>query len=405
MSTPRPRYDVLIAGGGMVGASMALALARLGLAIGVVEPRPVQSGSQPSYDDRCTALSAGSQRLLEQMQVWPLLAEDTTPIKHIHVSDRGHYGFTRLHAEEEGVNALGYLIPNRVFGTRLYEAITWHDNIDILCPASVTDVTFNRQGAAVTISADGNQATTQTNLLIASDGARSPLRERLGVSSRRHDYGQTAIITNLTPEADHGNWAYERFAGHGPVALLPMSDNRMGAVWVVQSDAAPAILELDDKAFVSAIQARFGYRLGHFVRAGKRIGYPLTLLRAKKQVDNHFAIIGNAAHALHPVAGQGFNLSLRDVATLAETIGTGLEQGEQPGALPLLQRYASQRRRDQTLTIGLTHTLLGAFGSRIAPVTKVRNLGLLGMDLAPGIKHRFAKQAMGLAGRLPRIPS
>ncbi|HET7371149.1 MAG TPA: 2-octaprenyl-6-methoxyphenyl hydroxylase [Gammaproteobacteria bacterium] len=404
MDEIKKQYDILIAGGGMVGASMALALSGLDLDIAVVEPMPVRSDAQPSYDERATAFSAGSRGILEQMTLWPALAEHATPIEHIHVSERGRCGISRLHAIDEGVEALGYILPNRVYGAALHQALRERDGISMLCPASVESVAIEPAWAQVRLSVEDQPVSTRAKLLIVSDGARSPLRERLGVHATVHDYGQSAIIANVTPSEHHGYWAYERFTSQGPVAMLPMSAGRVGAVWTVAAEAADSALELDDETFLHSLQALFGYRLGRFVRAGRRFSYPLKLLRAERQVGPRFAVIGNAAHSLHPVAGQSFNLSLRDVATLAEVVGDALARGQDPGAIDALNRYAARRRRDQRVTVGLTDSLMRTFAPRFGPLAQARNLSLLGFDMLPGIKHLFARQTMGLAGRQPRVP-
>lgn len=404
MDEIKPQYDILIAGGGMVGASMALALSGLDLDVAVVEPTPVRSDAQPSYDERATAFSAGSRAILEQMALWPDLAEHATPIEHIHVSERGRCGISRLHAADEGVEALGYIMPNRVYGAALHGALRERSGVTMLCPASVESVTIEKAWAHVQLKADGRDVATRAKLLVVSDGARSPLRERLGVDVSVHDYQQSAIIANVTPSEHHGYWAYERFTSQGPVAMLPMSAGRVGAVWTVAAEAADSALELDDATFLHSLQALFGYRLGRFLRAGRRFAYPLKLLRAERQVGPRFAVIGNAAHALHPVAGQSFNLSLRDVATLAEVVGDTIGRGEDPGAIAALERYAARRRRDQRLTVGITDGLMRAFAPRFAPLAAARNLSLLGFDVLPGVKHLFARQTMGLAGRVPRVP-
>lgn len=402
--TIKPHYDILIAGGGMVGASMAIALTGLGLDIAVVEAVPMRSPEQPSYDERATAFSAGSRRILEQMALWPALAEHATPIKHIHVSERGRFGMSRLHAADEGVEALGYVIPNRVFGGALYEFVGRNDSVSMLCPARVESVAVEKAWAEVRLAAGDREAVTRAKLVIVADGARSPLRERLGIGVIEHDYGQCAIIANVTPAEHHGYWAYERFTSQGPVAMLPMSAGRVGAVWTVAAEAADTAAGLDDKTFLHSLQALFGWRLGRLERAGRRHAYPLKLVRAERQTAPRVALVGNAAHSLHPVAGQGFNLSLRDIATLAEVVGAALERGEDPGAIAALDRYATRRRRDQRLTVGLTDGLNRTFMPHFAPLALARNLGLTGFDLLPGPKRLFARQTMGLLGGVPRVP-
>lgn len=397
-------YDILIAGGGMVGASTALALAGLGLDIAVVEAVPIRAAAQPSYDDRATAFSAGSRRILEQMALWPALAEAATPIRHIHVSERGRFGMSRLHAADESVEALGYIIPNRVFGAAMSERLKQCPNVGLHSPARVNDVEVGKAWAQVHLTAGDEDRVTRAKLVVVADGARSPLRERFGIAASVRDYGQSAVIANVTSSEHHGYWAYERFTSQGPVAMLPMSEGRVGAVWTVAAEAADTAAGLDDATFLHSLQELFGWRLGRFVRAGRRQAYPLKLVRAERQIAPRAALVGNAAHSLHPVAGQGFNLSLRDAATLAEVVADALERGEDPGAIAALERYAARRRRDQRVTVALTDSLTRLFTPRFAPLAHARNLGLTGFDLLPGPKRLFARQTMGLLGGVPRVP-
>lgn len=400
----KPQYDVLIAGGGMVGASAAIALAGLGLDIAVIEAVPVRAAEQPSYDDRATAFSLGSRRILEQMDLWPALAGQATPIRHIHVSERGRFGISRLHAADEGVDALGYIIPNRVFGTAIGERLGQLANVSLLCPARVERVEATPAAVEATLTVNDRAAATRAKLIVIADGARSPLRAQFGIGATEHDYGQSAIIANVTPSEHHGYWAYERFTPQGPVAMLPMSEGRVGAVWTVAAEAAETAVNLDDATFLHSLQELFGYRLGRFLRAGRRQAYPLKLVHATAQVAPRAALVGNAAHSLHPVAGQGFNLSLRDVATLAEVVGAALARGEDAGSQTALEAYAARRRRDQRLTVGITDGLARLFRPRFAPLALARNVGLIGFDALPWPKRLFARQTMGLTGGVPRVP-
>ncbi|MCG8436342.1 MAG: 2-octaprenyl-6-methoxyphenyl hydroxylase, partial [Gammaproteobacteria bacterium] len=313
-------FDVLIVGGGMVGASLAAALAPLQIRVGLVEAIPFQASAQPSYDDRVTVVAEGSRRILSTIGLWEHISAQTTPITKIHVSEKKRFGITRLNAEDYDVAALGYVVENRVLGAALGGYIDTRDSIDLICPAKLRSVKTDSVRVDVVITRGESEETLHTKLLVAADGARSLVREQLGIKARIWDYGQTAIVCNVTPEREHANQAYERFTNSGPVALLPMPDARCAVVWTVATTQAEQLLALPDDEFASRLQTVFGHRLGAFTRMGARHPYPLHLVRAQRQSSERVVIIGNAAHSLHPIAGQGFNLSLRDVAALAEVI-------------------------------------------------------------------------------------
>lgn len=396
-------YDVVIVGGGMVGASLAIALAPSGLRVAVLEAVPFRSGTQPSYDDRAIALAYGTRRIFAGMGLWEALQAEATPIRTIHISDRGRFGFTRLDCREEGVEALGYVAVSRAMGGILGERLAKLPNVEVLCPAPVTNVVSGSDHAEVTVDFQGVMRRLHARLVVAADGASSQVREWFGIDTQRWEYDQTAIITNITPEHSHNNCAYERFTGNGPLALLPMSENRCSVVYTVRSAEAAAIMALDDAAFLDRVQERFGTRLGKLLRVGTRRAYPLSLVRAREHVRSRLALIGNAAHTLHPVAGQGFNLGLRDVAVLAEVISEAAHDGLDFGSLEILQRYAQWRRRDHMKMIAFTDGLARLFSNPLAPIRDLRNVGMLAVDLFPPLKHLMTRHTMGLAGRLPRL--
>jgi 2-octaprenyl-6-methoxyphenol hydroxylase len=310
-------YDVVIVGGGMVCASLALALENSSLNIAIVEAAPWQTNQQPSYDDRGIALSYGSQRIFETMDVWQQLKPSCTPIQHIHVSDRGHFGVTRLHAENENVPALGQVITARDLGQTLVTKLSKQTHLSLFSPASVIGLSHSENVAEVTLD---NGQTLKTKLVVAADGSQSSIRKLLDIQALEYDYKQTAITANVSTERPHQNWAYERFTDTGPIALLPLSENRSSLVWTVNTGHEQAILKSDDDEFLNLLQQRFGYRLGRFTKVGQRNSYPLKLVQADQAIQQRIVLIGNAAHSLHPIAGQGFNLGLRDVAVLADII-------------------------------------------------------------------------------------
>jgi 2-octaprenyl-6-methoxyphenol hydroxylase len=392
-------YDIIIAGGGMIGSSLALALAPLSLRVAIVEPIPRTAAAQPSFDDRSTALSRSTQRMYEAMGLWDDILEAATPVTRIHISDQGRFGFSHIDAEEQNVEALGYVVINRVLGSVLQSALLEVPNLDILCPAEITAARLASDEVVATVRrADGSGEEVAARLLVAADGARSSVRDMLGITANHVAYEQRAIVGNLLPEKSLQNCAYERFTKNGPLAMLPIADGRAGFVWTVADRDAERILALDDDSFIAELQDAFGYRLGALSRVGTRESYPLHLSKAMRLTATRAVLVGNAAHGLHPVAAQGFNLGLRDVAALCDCIADyDLDDPE------LLQHYAAWRKDDQSKLVGFTDGLVRLFSSNNRPARTLRNIGMLGFDLVPGVRSLFAKHTMGLAGRLPRL--
>lgn len=396
-------YDLIIVGGGMVGASLAVALSGQGLRMALIDAVAPGAAGQPGYDDRAIALAWGSRRIFEGMGVWPGLASAAEPICEIHVSDRGHFGFTRLSAEEERVPALGYVATARCIGEVLLGRLRECRDLDWIAPARVVAVSSDDIAAHVTIEEEAGQRVLNSALLVAADGGRSFVREQLALPTRQWQYGQTAIIANITPGRPHRNVAYERFTDTGPVAMLPMSEGRCALVWTVRDEQVETVMGLDDGSFLAAVQERFGQRLGTLRRVGRRAGYPLQLLRVEESVRRRVAVIGNAAHTLHPIAGQGFNLGLRDVAALVEEVMRAHRAHRDIGADSVLAAYEDWRRPEQRRVALATDGLARLFSNPLPPLRLGRNLGLLAMDLLPPARHGLARAAMGLAGRLPRL--
>lgn len=396
-------YDILIIGGGMVGASLGVALAPLSLRIGLIEAETFESQAQPSYDDRTVALAFGSKRIYESLGVWSRLADrGATAIQQIHISDRGRFGFARLHAAEAGVEALGYVVENRVLGQALKAALAEVGNLTLICPATMEAVEFADDAVTVSVRRQGRIEQLRTRLVVAADGGRSTLREQAGIEAERTEYHQSALVTNITTEFPHRQVAYERFTSTGPLALLPMSDNRCAVVWSLPPEQAENCLALDDAGFLASLQDQFGMRLGRFLKAGRRHAYPLARTRVREHVRPRLVLIGNAAHTVHPVAGQGFNLGLRDVAALAEIL-SGVAPDRDPGELAVLMRYADWRRRDNQIISTFTDGLVRAFSNDLLPLALARNLGLLAVDLIPPAKRALLRLSMGRSGRLPRL--
>jgi 2-octaprenyl-6-methoxyphenol hydroxylase len=397
-------FDVVVVGGGLVGASLACALARSRLRLAVVEAVPLSSTAQPSYDDRAVALAYGSRRIFEGLGLWAEIERlGAYPIEHIHISDRGRFGFTRLHAADAGLPALGYVVPTRVLGTVLYQALHGLPNARLFCPAALERLDIGADGAALAIQSAGDRQSLRARLVVAADGAHSAVRQAAGIEARRTDYEQAAIVTNVTASEPHGNTAYERFTASGPLAILPMAGHSCGVVWSARRAEVETILGWSDEEFRARLQERFGERLGRFARVGRRVSYPLALTRVREHVRERLVLIGNAAHTVHPVAGQGFNLGLRDVAALTEIVEDGLRAGEDIASLRVLRRYAEWRVRDNQLTSRFTDGLIRIFSNDSLPLTLGRNLGLIAVDLLPPVKRGFIRMTSGLAGRLPRL--
>jgi len=385
-----------IVGGGLVGASLALALQQgarqRGWTLELIEPFEPGHAYQPSYDARSTALSHGSRLIYERLGVWARIAERAEPITHIHVSDRGHPGATRLDAQGQQVPALGYVVENAWIGQCLWQALDGRV-VNRRCPAEVRRM---RSGAAGFRLQLGDDSSLDCDLAVLADGGRSGLREQLGVEVRRSPYGQTALIANVTPGTPHAGRAFERFTEHGPMALLPLSDNRCALVWTRPEQDAQRLANLPERAFLDELQDAFGFRLGGFRHVGARHLYPLVLVEAEEQVRSGLVVLGNAAHSLHPIAGQGYNLSLRDADALAESL---LQSAAKPGDLGVLQAYHRRQRADQRMTVGFSDQLTRLFGESAGLAIAGRNLGLFGLDLLPPAKGWFARQAMGMGVR------
>lgn len=399
-------YDIIIAGGGMIGTSLGLALAPLNLKVAVVEAIARGAEQQPSFDDRSTALSRSSQRMFEAMGLWPEIVSASTPIESIHVSDKGRFGFAHIDAKEQKVEALGYVVINRVLGKVLQDSLAGVVNLDLMCPATITAVTPGDEQAEVTVEDAAGQKTLTAKLVVAADGANSAVRDMVGISAKQVSYEQWAVIGNLLPEKAPNHRAFERFTEAGPVAMLPSANDRVAFVWIQSPDAAKESLSLTDDEFTAKIQEAFGCRLGRFSKVGKRAAYPLFLSKANSLIARRSVIVGNAAHGLHPVAAQGFNLGMRDVAALCDCIADArLDKGRSMdcGDAAILEDYAEWRGPDHRKLVRFTDGIVHLFGDSRGPVRMLRNIGMLGFDLVPGIRKMFAKHTMGLAGKLPRL--
>ncbi|WP_339670202.1 2-octaprenyl-6-methoxyphenyl hydroxylase [Dasania marina] len=398
-------YDVVIAGGGMVGSSLALLLQRLaspdGQALNVLvvesvaQPSATIQNTSPSFDGRSTALSYGSRVIYEQLGLWSRLSEHATAIEHIHVSQRGAFASALLHADEMHWPALGYVLENSGLGEVLLSALA-NSAVELACPATITQAQPQQGGMLLTLQEAEKQRQIRTQLLVVADGAGSQLRQHLGIQHRSHSYQQSAVVANVSFEKTHQHIAYERFTEQGPMALLPLADqHRAALVWTQTAEQAQHLCSCVPSEFLNRLQQRFGHRLGQFTAVGERLQYPLQLIASEEQLRSHVVVMGNAAHALHPVAGQGFNLALRDCARLSEIVLSAKAQHQNIGALAALKPYQQAQQFDQQKTILFSDKVGAMFAHGAKPLSLLRNIGLSAVDMLPSLKHSFVRHAAG----------
>ncbi|MBM7343568.1 2-octaprenyl-6-methoxyphenyl hydroxylase [Pantoea coffeiphila] len=391
--------SIIIAGGGMAGATLALAISHLTqgqLAVTLVEAREPESRAHPGFDGRAIALAEGTSQQLAAINLWSALESCATPITHVHVSDRGHATFVSLDAADFGVPALGHVVELHDVGQRLFARLKQAPGITLRCPNTVADVERSQQQVSVTL--DSGEV-LNADLLVAADGTRSKVAAACGMQWSSDDYQQVAVIANVATQLPHGGQAFERFTEHGPLALLPMSGGRSSLVWCHPLAQKSAVDGWSDDRFLSELQRAFGWRLGRFTQVGQRHSYPLQLQTAAQHISHRLALVGNAAQTLHPIAGQGFNLGIRDVMSLAETVAAAWRSGQGVGEYATLHHYQQRRQPDVEATIGVTDGLVRLFANRYLPLTVGRNLGLLAMDHLPPLRNLLAERTLGWVKR------
>lgn len=407
-------HDIVIVGGGLVGASLALALAPSGRRVALIETAPPPR-SQPAWDERTIALNVASRRIYERLGLWPALAPETSAILATHISERGRFGVARFTADEAGEEALGWNVPVRALGAALWERVAAATNVEVRCPANVGGIEINGELVQVTVMpanagirsratdvdprVRGNDEILRARLVVACDGAQSAIRQLLGIGAEERDYGQTAIVGAVRPERPHRGVAYERFTPDGPIAILPRPDDRCALVWTVPTAQAAAMLAWSDAEFLARLQDGFGHRLGRFLETGRRNGHALTRVLSDALTAPRVIFAGNAAQTLHPIAAQGFNLGLRDVATVAELAGAAPD----PGAPDVLAAYERRRASERDTVSGFTDWLVRIFSNAIPGLRSTRHLGLLALDLLPAVKDAVMRQNLGFAGGTPAL--
>ena len=395
------KCDIAIVGGGLAGASLAVALAPLGYDIKVIEAVAYKAVEQPSYDDRTLAISHSSCRILSGINLWEMLEADATAIRKIYITELARPGRVVLDSAEMGLTGFGHVVEARRFGVAVTGIMERTGNIELISPASVEEIEIGGPRTKLHLESSTGVNTLEARLVVAADGANSFIRRRLQIPTKNHDYGQTAVICNITPEIAHEGRAFECLTQTGPFAVLPHTGKRCGLVWSVATDEAKDILSLDDEIFLARAQNRFGMQLGTLIKAGKRTAYPLKLVRASEDVRERLVILGNAAHAIHPIGAQGFNLALRDAAVLAEVLADD-DQGD-PGETGLLHTYSAWRQQDQRGTIATSDSMTRLFSNPSPFAAGLRTTGLIAHAISPSLRRYSAIKAMGYRGRVPRL--
>lgn len=395
-------YDVLIVGGGLAGNCLALALKDTGIRLAVIEANSREQLQNSPAGDRALALSAGTVKLLQAINAWEGIAAKATAIKDIHISDQGHFGKARLSAKKQGVDALGYVITARDIEGHVAELVE-QAGIEQICPARVVGVISGLESVNVSLKQGEQSINLTAALLVGADGGQSSVRKLLEIPQHVSEYGQTALVTTVKSSLPHHNVAYERFTSSGPLAMLPVNDQECSVVWTRSHEEADDLMSINEADFIARLQHSFGYQLGALSLSAARRAFPLSLIQADSMVLGRTVIIGNAVHQLHPVAGQGFNLGMRDVVQLAEMLQRQHENNADLGDKTLLKKYAESRQKDHDHTIGFTNNVVNIFSTDWLPMAAARSISLAVMDHIPAAKSVLAKHAMGLAGRLPRV--
>ena len=393
-------FDVLIVGGGLVGSVLAIALKDSPLKVGLIEAYPFEKEAQRGLDGRSFALSDSSIRILQQLNLWQVLSPYACPIKKIHVSERHGWAQARLDVRDYQIDAFGAVIEHDYLMGHFYDVLEKASNVELITPAVVETVLMGKDDVSVGAEQGGEQTTFKTKVLIAADGANSVVRKALNIPIETHDYYQHALVCNVKLNRSHRNTAYERFMGEEMMAMLPLTEHRQALVWAMDEALCQERKRLSDSDFLSTLQKVFGYRLGRFIDVGQRNSFPLAMSYLTKTVFERAVFIGNAAHSLHPIAGQGFNLGLRDVAFLAELLLA--KSDDVAVSLSKLQRL---RESDQANTRHFTHGLIKVFSKNGWPASLLRSLGLCLFDNLPPAKNELVHFAAGFSGKNSRLVS
>jgi len=393
--------ELLIAGGGFIGQVLGVACAGSGLAVAIVDRQDPAALLADDFDGRSSAISYGSHKVLDAVRLWQEIAPDAEPIREIRVADGDSPLFLHYdHRELESGVPLGYIVENRILRRGLIDRVRSLPNLQFLAPLAVETVSTSALGATAALS-DGRQI--RARLVAAADGRESPLRHAVGIQTVEWQYPQTGIVTTVRHQRPHQGIAVEHFLPAGPFAILPMTGNRSSIVWTERAELAPRLVDLSNAAFAAELAARFGDFLGAVEPIGPRWTYPLNLLLAEKYVATRLALIGEAAHTIHPIAGQGLNLGIRDVAALAELVIDTRRLGLDIGDQTVLLRYQQWRRFDALALAAVTDSLNRLFSNSLRPVQLARDFGLAAVNRFPPLKRLLMRDAMGIVGDLPRL--
>lgn len=395
-------YDVLIVGGGLVGASLAIALDGSGLRVALIEAVPPRLDREPSYDERNLALARATVNALEALGVWPHVAARAAAIRRIHVSRQGEFGAARFDVARHGIDAFGSVLPARELGNGLQLRLGECRDLVRHAPAQLTGIVNAGDVVEATVTSSAGTSTLRTRLLVGADGTASFVRAGLGIETENVDYAQTAFVTTVSPQRDPDGCAFERFTASGPVAVLPLTERRAGIVLTVPCDDAVRVAALDDAGFLDLLHERFGWRLGRLARPGRRVSYALQRVQAQRLSAPRAVLVGNAAQTLHPIGAQGFNLGLRDALTLAELLVDAGASAD-PGAADLLARHAQDRRADREGTAAMSDGLARWTANEAPPLKLLRSLGLVALDRVLPLQAAIVRRGMGFRGRVPRL--
>ncbi len=392
--------DVLIVGGGPVGGTLACALSAAGMEVIAVDQADPAAGLDAGFDGRASSIALGSQRILDALGLWAGMEPHAAPIRHIRVSEGDSPLFLHYDERDTGGPPFGYMVENRFIRKALFDRVPTLDTVRLFAPARVAGLERSASGVEARL-ADGRRISAR--LIVGADGRASGVRAGAGIRVTGWPYRQTAIVCTVAHERPHDFVAHEHFLPTGPFAVLPLLGNRSSIVWTERKDLAPAIMALDEAEFLAELERRFGDYLGRLRVVGPRWSYPLSLQHAEMAIALRLALVGDAAHAMHPIAGQGLNMGLRDVAALTEVLAEARRLGLDIGADTVLERFQRWRRFDNTLMLAMTDGLNRLFSNAIGPVRLARGLGLAAVNRMPPLKRLFVRSAMGLAGRLPRL--
>lgn len=388
-------YDLIIIGGGMVGAGLAAALQDTHLKIALIDATPLHGHDDP----RLIALNYGSHCFFKNLNVWPSMALHATAIEQIHVSEQGRFGVTRLTAAEVQLDALGYVVPAKYINAALNDSLADTQHVDILRPALLKQITQETDYATVTIQTAAGEQTLASNIVIGADGSHSTVRKLLDLPTETVDYHQSALVTIIQLNRHHDHLAYERFHSSGAIAMLPLVGNQCATIWTDTHEKIDELSQQSPEEFLQILQTEFGYRLGRLTNVGKRFVFPLQLIRARQTKQQHVLLVGNAAHTLHPIAAQGLNLALHDVACLAQKISKQVKTHQ-----PLrLQDLDIEISAQQQHSLTLSHRLTWLFSTDFFMVNLARQLGMIGLDIFPSAKVKFIEQAIGRTGKTPEL--